>query len=316
MKNHTAIIIGGTGQFGIILSQLLLKKKYKIFITSRYNKKIIKLRKEYSRVNFVKLNIYKKNEIKKILNKVDPKLVFFFAGQSSPQLSFKKKKETFQSNYIGCKNVLEEIKKNNSNIKFLNAASSEMYGHIKNKISLRTIKKPLNPYGVAKKKSFDLVKEYREKFKMNNYNAILFNSESYLRDKNFIIAKICIAAINAHKFRKKTQINNILVSREWNWCEEQCDLLLKFLKKKPQDFILSNGKSFSIKQMLKFAFEFFNLNFYDFIIVKNKKLKKNEVKYKKSNFKESLRKNNLISKNKIYGKKLIHKMLKFYLDEK
>ena len=87
MKNHTAIIIGGTGQFGIILSQLLLKKKYKIFITSRYNKKIIKLRKEYSRVNFVKLNIYKKNEIKKILNKVDPKLVFFFAGQSSPQLS-------------------------------------------------------------------------------------------------------------------------------------------------------------------------------------------------------------------------------------
>ena len=74
---------------------------------------------------------------------------------------------------------------------------------IKNKISLRTIKKPLNPYGVAKE-IFDLVKEYREKFKMNNYNAILFNSESYLRDKNFIIAKICIAAINAHKFRKNT----------------------------------------------------------------------------------------------------------------
>ena len=84
-----------------------------------------------------------------------------------------------------------------------------MYGHIKNKISLRTIKKPLNPMGWPKE-IFDLVKEYREKFKMNNYNAILFNSESYLRDKNFIIAKNC--SINTHKFRKKTQINNVLVS--------------------------------------------------------------------------------------------------------
>ena len=65
MKNHTAIIIGGTGQFGIILSQLLLKKIQNIYKLYRYNKKIIKLRKEYSRVNFVKLNIYKKNEIKR-----------------------------------------------------------------------------------------------------------------------------------------------------------------------------------------------------------------------------------------------------------
>ena len=31
MKNHTAIIIGGTGQFGIILSQLLLKKIQNIY---------------------------------------------------------------------------------------------------------------------------------------------------------------------------------------------------------------------------------------------------------------------------------------------
>lgn len=316
MKNHSAIIIGGTGQFGIILSQLLVKKKYKVFVTTRFNKKIRKYRNKYKKINFVKLNIYKKKEIKKILNKINPQLVFYFAGQSSPQLSHKKKKETYQSNYLGCKNVLEEIKVKNSKIKFLNATSSEMYGHIKGKISLTTPKKPLNPYGKAKKKSFNLVKKYRENFKMENYNAILFNSESYLRDKSFLIAKICIAAINAYKFKKITTINNILVTREWNWCEEQCELLFKFLNKKPQDFILSNGKSFSIKQMLKFAFEYFNLNFSEFIKIKNKKLKKNEIKDKRSNFKESFKRNNINIKNKIYGKKLIHKMIKFYLNGK
>ena len=39
MKNLSAIIIGGTGQYGILMGQLLLKKNYKVYITTRFNKK-------------------------------------------------------------------------------------------------------------------------------------------------------------------------------------------------------------------------------------------------------------------------------------
>jgi len=316
MKNLSAIIIGGTGQYGILMSQLLLRKNYKVYITTRFNKKKINLKKKFTKINFLKLNIYNKNEIKKILVKLRPDLVFYFAGQSSPQLSFQKRKETFKSNYEGCKNVLEVIFKNNLDIKFLNATSSEMYGRINGKINLSSPKNPLNPYGEAKKKSFNLVKEYRRKYKMKNYNAILFNTESFLRKKNFLIPKICLAAINAFRSNKKTNINNILVSREWNWCENQCQLLFKFLKKKPQDFILSNGQSYSIKKMLIFAFGYFNLNYKDYINVKNFSLTKNEVKIKKTNYKICLKRNNIKIKNIIYGKILIYKMIKFYLNEK
>ena len=35
MKDKISIVVGGSGQFGIYLSQLLLKKKYKVIITSR-----------------------------------------------------------------------------------------------------------------------------------------------------------------------------------------------------------------------------------------------------------------------------------------
>ena len=191
-----------------------------------------------------------------------------------------------------------------------------MYGHIKGKINLSTPKKPLSPYGHAKKKSFNLVKKYRERYNMNNYNAILFNSESYLRKKNFLIPKICFAAINAYKYGKKTTLNNILVSREWNWCESQCELMFKFLKKEPQDFISSNGKCFSIKEMLKFAFEYFKLDYKDFIKVKNVYLSKNEVKIKKTNYLQCLKKNNIKINFKIFGGILIKKMIKFYLNEK
>ena len=151
MKNFSAIIIGGTGQFGILMGRLLEKKNYKVFITSRNNKKRFYLKKYLKESNLIKLNIYNKKEIKKVISKLNPKLILYFAGQSSPQLSFKRKRETLRSNFYGCKNVLEVMRENNINCKFLNAASSEMYGHVKGKIRLSTPKNPLSPYGLAKK---------------------------------------------------------------------------------------------------------------------------------------------------------------------
>ena len=316
MKNLSAIIIGGTGQYGIHMAQILLKKNYQVYVSTRYFKKISKLRIDFPKIKFLKLNIYNKYQIENILTKLNPELIFYFAGQSSPQVSFKKKEETLKSNFIGYKNVLEIIYKNNLKSKFLNATSSEMYGHLKGRIRLSSPKRPLNPYGKAKKKSFEIVKKFRKKYKMKNYNAILFNTESIYRKKNFLIPKICLAAINAFKFNKKTSLNNILVSREWNWCEDQCKLLIKFLEKKPQDFILSNGKSYSIKKMLTFAFKYFNLNYKDYIKVKNSSLSKNEVLFKKSKSEDCLRRNGIKSKSNIFGKKLIHKMIKFYINEK
>ena len=316
MYKNTAIIIGGTGQYGIILGNLLIKKNFNVIITGRNKKKINILKKRYPKLNFLKLSIYNKKTIKNFLIKNKPSILFYFAGQSSPSASFKMKKETVKSNFEGCKNFLDVIKNEGLNTKFFNAASSEMYGHVNKKIDLLTKKNPLSPYGYAKKKSFNIVKKYRDKFGMKNYNAIMFNTESNLRNKEFLVAKICLGAINAYKNKEKINLNNILVSREWNWCTEQCTILIKFISKKPQDFILSNGRSYSIKQMLKFAFEYFNLSYEDYIITKYKKLKKNEVKEKKSNFQKYFRINRINFKSKIYGRKLIYKMIKDYLNDK
>jgi GDPmannose 4,6-dehydratase len=315
MTKKNILIIGGTGQFGITMSQILIKKKFNVFATSRFSKKINSLRKIYPKVNYVKLNILNPKNLEKILRKIDPSIIFNFAGQSSPQKSFKKKIETYKSNFEGCKNIIEILHKNNfKNIKFINATSSEMYGNINSKINLNTKKKPLNPYGKAKKKSFNLVKKYRDKFNMKNYNAIIFNTESFYRKEN-IIAKVCIGAIKAHKYNMKLTLDRVNFSREWNWCDEQCQLLIKFLKKKPQDFILSNGKDFSIETMLNYAFKFFNLNYTDYLKIKFKKLNKIEINNKKSNYRKYINKNRIKFNSKIFGKKLVYKMINYYLKQ-
>ena len=114
----------------------------------------------------------------------------------------------------------------------------------------------------------------------------------------------------------KTKFGNIKIVREWNWCEEQCKYLLKFVQKKPQDFILSNGKFFSASQMLKFAFDYFKLNYKKFIVVDKKFIRKADPEIKKSNFLLYLKKNKIIRKDKIYGKKLVYKLIHYYLNEK
>ena len=307
-KCHS-LIIGGTGQFGISLKNLLNKKKEKVIITSRFKKSTTK--------NFffevIVLDIYKKEKIFKIIEKYKPQNIFYFAGQSSPNISFVKKKETLRSNFIGCRNVLECVYKIDKNIKFIYAASSEMYGDLKGKISLRSKKYPVNPYGISKLKGFNLTKLYREKHNLKAYNAIIFNTESTLRDKSFFIPKVCMAAINAYKYKIKTKFGNLDIQREWNWCDDQCELLFKFITKEPQDFIISNGKCLSAKKMLKFAFDYFNLDYKKYIIQDKKFLRPIDVKIKKSKYRESLVKNNIVKKNYIYGKKMVNLMIKYYL---
>jgi len=307
-KCHS-LIIGGTGQFGITLKNQLNKKNKRVIITSRFKKSVTKKKL----FEIVVLDIFNKEKIFKIIKKYKPQNIFYFAGQSSPSISFIKKSETHRSNYLGCKNVLESVYKIDKNISFFYAASSEIYGKIKGAISLDSKKYPVNPYGISKLKGLNITKLYREKYKLKASSAIIFNTESTLRDKSFFIPKICMAAINAYKYNLKTAFGNLDIKREWNWCDDQCELLIKFLKKKPQDFIISNGKCLSAKKMLRFAFDYFDLDYKKYIFKDKKFLRPVDVKIKTSKYKESLVKNKITKKNFIYGKKLINLMIKNYL---
>ena len=164
--------------------------------------------------------------------------------------------------------------------------------------------------------SFNLTKFYREKKRINSYNSIIFNSESYFREKNYLIPKICLAAINAKKFKKKTFFGNLDISREWNWSDEQVIYLMKFVSKRPQDFILSNGHSYSAKTMLSYAFQYFKLDYKLFIKTNKNLIRKKDFFKKNSNYHACLKKNNIKRTSKIYGKKIIHLLIRYYLNEK
>lgn len=313
MRKKKAIIIGGSGQLGISLSHKLLNKNFQVLITTRD----IKLAKkkigfENKRLKILKLNILNKKKIKLLLCKEKPQIIFYFAGQSSPFKSFAAKKITFQSNVEGCKNFLKVIYEEKINCKFVNASSSEIFDKNIKRIGVNSKKNPISPYGNSKLISHNLTKDYRDKKKLRTYNAIFFNTESIYRPKDYLIPKICIAAINANKFKKITYFGNLNISREWNWSDEQTEYLIKFTNKKPQDFILSNGKNFSAKQMIKFAFDYYRLDYRKYIRIHKKFLRKKDFLLKQSKYQICLKRNKLKRKPKIYGKKLIETLIRNY----
>ena len=92
--------------------------------------------------------------------------------------------------------------------------------------------------------------------------------------------------------------------------------LMKFIKKKPQDFILSNGHYYSAKKMMEFAFKHFGLNYKNYIKINKNFIRPKDFLIKKSKFQNCLDRNNITRVSKIYGKKIIKFLIKFYLNEK
>jgi len=308
------LIIGGSGQFGYYFCKIFLKKDYKIYLTTRNikNIKLKKIRNLSKKISIFKLNVLNPKQVRRSLLSIQPNYILYLAGQSSPAKSFILKKETLSSNLEGCKNFLKSIKKFNLKTKFFYASSSEIFGNINRKVNICTIKKPVSPYGVSKLKAFNLVKKYREKFHLPFYNGIIFNTESPLRPKNYLIPKICLSAIKAKVSKKKIlfKFGNINVKRDWGWCEEYVLIIWKILQKEPKDFMIASGKTYSVRFLLNIAFSYFNLNWRDYVIVDKSLFREREINSVAVNIYHL--KNSIKFLPKINGVDIIKKLILFY----
>ena len=305
--NKRVNLVIGSGVLGAYLSAELLKKNEKIIVTSRTvnnkfsNYKYLNIKKKLS---FEKLNTGNKKQIYKILNKYKPKKIFYFSGQSSIPKSFKLKKATFSSHYVGTKNFLEILKKEKSDAKFFKANSGYIFSPKKGLINLDCkYSTNKNPYIQTQKEVFKLIKKYR-KYKLNLFNLVFMQVESPLRPNDFFIKKICLAAKN----KERVEVGNINTFRDYSWITEVVRIILKISDLKSKDFIISAGKKLSGKEILKTAYYLNKLDYKKYFSINKKYFRKKENKLLSSDSKNSLFLKKYNFKFKLVGKKLIKKM--------
>jgi GDPmannose 4,6-dehydratase len=269
-----ALICGVGGQDGAYLSRLLLDKGYEVIGTSRDamaasfgNLKSLRIR---GRVITTSMAISDFRSVLQNLDKHQPDEIYNLAGQSSVGLSFEQPVETMESIAIGTLNLLEAIRLSGKPIRLYNAGSSECFGDTGAiPANEETPFRPRSPYAVAKASAHNLVASYREAYSLYACTGILFNHESPLRPDRFVTQKIVrTAARISSGSGEKLEMGNIDIQRDWGWVPEYVEAMLKMLQlDDPQDFVIATGRTVSLEFFMEHAFQFFGLNYKDYLVV-------------------------------------------------
>ncbi len=263
----TAIITGISGQDGSYLASLLINKGYKVIGLTRSKNTIITDNLKYLDIfNEVIIEECDMTDIKivtSLLKKYSPIEIYNLTAQSSVSVSFKQPIETISFNTISVLNILESIRLIDKNIKFYQAASSEMYGNVKDlPIKINSPMHPMSPYGISKASSFWTVNNYRESYNLFCCCGVLFNHESYLRSTNFFVKKVIFESItNLKNPNWVLKVGNLDIQRDFGYSPDYVEAMWMMLQQKyPNDFIICSGKSISLRSIVEYVFDKLNIS--------------------------------------------------------
>tara|TARA_B110000238_G_C16109855_1_gene432197 strand:- start:914 stop:1936 length:1023 start_codon:yes stop_codon:yes gene_type:complete len=261
-----ALITGVSGQDGAYLSKLLLEKNYKVVGTDRRSARASNWRLKRlgieNKIIFEEMEISEIYEVDRIFNKYNFDEVYNLAAQSFVGTSFNSPLNTSNITGLGVLRILETIKAKNKRIKFYQASSSEMFGDVlENFQSEKTPLNPQSPYAIAKVFGHYMTQNYRESYGMYAVSGILFNHESPLRGEEFVTRKIIIGLIRIIKGDLDyLELGNINAKRDWGFAKEYVEAMwLMLQQKKPEDYVVSTGKTYSIKDFINKTVKILNL---------------------------------------------------------
>lgn len=263
-----ALITGVTGQDGSYLAEFLLEKGYEVHgivrRSSTFNRgRIEHLRgKDSSFTSNFHLHygdLLDFQSMDDLMATIRPNEIYNLAAQSHVAVSFKTSEYTCQVNAMGPLRLLHSLVANglNETCRFYQASTSEMFGKV---IEIPQTEKtpfyPRSPYGIAKVYAHWTTINYREAFNVFACNGIMFNHESPRRGENFVSRKITLSLANilANK-QDKIVLGNLDARRDWGFAKDYVEgMWLTLQQDKPDDFIFSTGKQYSVRDFLQEAF--------------------------------------------------------------
>ena len=285
-----ALITGIGGQDGSYLAEHLLETGYEVHGLIRRNS--VPEHQE-SRLSHITKDVFvyyaDMNDvtgIERVLNKVQPEVIYNLAAQSHVRISFEIPNLTSQINAIGTLNILELIRNNNLKSKFYQASSSEMFGSSVDPDGFQretTPMNPVSPYGCAKLFAYHLTRNYRDSYSLFCSNGVLFNHESPRRGSNFVTSKVIKTAVEIKLGLKKDLVlGNLDSHRDWGHSYDYVRAMKLIMDHdEPDDFVVSTGITRSVRDLLKIVFTSLDLNYEQFVKQDEKYLRPKELPYLK-----------------------------------
>ena len=256
MLKKNIVITGALGQDGIILSKLLLKKKYNVFgVIKKNNSNRVK------NVKYHEIDLLNYNEILKLLDKINPSCVIHLGTENPNYIELKRKKDFYKINLKATKNLIKYFSIKQPHKKLILVGTSQMYGKFKKIVDLNSKFNPMNSYAKFRVESFKYMLNNKKKYNSNMTTAILFNHDSMHRKKKFLIPRL-IRMIKLKSFKKINEIYQENISGDFSHADDICNGLYKLIisKKNPNKLIFSSNKSTFINDIIKYLLKKNNIN--------------------------------------------------------
>jgi GDPmannose 4,6-dehydratase len=263
-----ALVTGITGQDGAYLAELLLDKGYEVhgikrrsssFNTARIDhlykdphEKDVRFAMHYG-------DLTDATNLIRIIQEVQPDEIYNLAAQSHVKVSFETPEYTANADALGTLRILEAIRilKRESQTRFYQASTSEMYGKVREVPQSETTPfYPRSPYGAAKVYAYWITVNYREAYGMFACNGILFNHESPIRGETFVTRKITRAVARMHLgLQDCLYLGNLDARRDWGHARDYVRAMWQMLQQdQPEDFVIATGEDHAVREMVEKAF--------------------------------------------------------------
>lgn len=297
--NKVAVITGITGQDGSYLAELLLQKNYKVIGLYRRSSTVTFPRLQniinHPKLIMTEFDVTDPSDCSYIFDHFRPDEFYNLAAQSHVTTSFRQPSTTFEINIIGTINLIESLRSRSYLSRFYQASTSEMFGcnfsldNNNNKYQdENTPFFPQNPYAVSKLASHRMIQIYREAYNLYCCSGILFNHESPRRGESFVTRKITTylgkLANNLIPHGVKLKLGNINVVKDWGHAKDYVAAMHMMLNQDvADDYVISTGQCYSVREFLQKAFNLLNKNYEDYIIIDPKLYRPTEVEYFRGN---------------------------------
>ena len=259
--------MGSNGQDGQLLKRSLNDKFDKIICITR-DRIII------NNEDFGQFSIFKKSDVKSIINKYRPKEIYYLATINKS--SEKETTSNFEVDYkrlhaihvLGLLNFLSAVRLHLPNCRLFYASSSLVFdgsnGVIQNE---NTPFSPVGLYGITKLEGLYLCREYRENFGLYISVGILYTHESKYRTEDYLSKKLIVGAEQISKgLKSELIVGNLNTKNDWSYAGDFIDAFQLLLRlETPSDCIVASGEAHSVFNFAKFVFNEFNLNAEEFL---------------------------------------------------
>jgi len=261
-----ALVIGGAGQDGVLVSAQLLSQGHKVISVSRRPSPLSGVESEIADIGV-------QGVASSLVEKHRPDRIYFLAAYHR---SSEAKDPDPADDLIGCLRLnaiafaetLGSARRHCPHSRTVYASSCRIFGEGNGSLLDESAPRiPVCAYGISKVAGMGAAELFRQEHGLFVSSAILFNHESELRTSNFVSKKLGLAALRAKADPSFiVTVGSLDAVADWGSARDYCQGMTAMLEaERPGDFVLASGKLRTVRDFASEAFACVGLDWKDHV---------------------------------------------------